>query len=115
MTCSPSNRRSREDVTRLHSGRAGLDFLFDSPWPYSFVDESAKEAYEELLSNRNLWIVREEERAVFETTQPFSMGTEPHGVLRDAVQNFAILVPSTNFPPALQRMVIPTPREREVG
>ncbi|KAG8216388.1 hypothetical protein J3R82DRAFT_6492 [Butyriboletus roseoflavus] len=53
------------------------------------------------VTNEALLVVREEERAVFETMQPINMGSSNHGALRDAVHNFSILVPSTNFPPAL--------------
>lgn len=114
---SLSNRRSRGDVKRLDHGprTGGFDFLYASPWPSPFVNRTLQEAYEETLTNKDLWIVREEERVVFETTQPFNIGIGNHGVLRDAVQDFAILVPSTNFPLALERSRFGVPEGREVG
>lgn len=82
------------------SEHAKFDFPNSSPWTLPYVEE----AYEETRTNKDLWIVREEERLVFETTRPINMGSGNHGVLRDAIQNFSILLPSTNFPPALNKM-----------
>ncbi|KAH0834747.1 hypothetical protein J3R83DRAFT_10325, partial [Lanmaoa asiatica] len=50
----------------------------------------------ETLINRDLWVDREEERVVFETTQVIHTVGEAN---RDIVQDFSILVPSTDFPP----------------
>ncbi|KAH0834761.1 hypothetical protein J3R83DRAFT_10357 [Lanmaoa asiatica] len=97
--------RSREDEKRLSPEPAPpFDFSNPSPWasmPSRFANRSVEEAYEEVATNKDLWIVREEERLVFETTQPINMGSRNHGAHRDTVQDFSILVPSTNFPPAL--------------
>ena len=77
-----------------------------SPWalPTSrFPNSSDDIAFQEMLLNKDLWLVREEERIVFETTQVIPMREEP-GRDGDIVQDFAILVPSTNFPPALDHL-----------
>lgn len=116
---SRSNRRSREDVKRLKPEPQRQDPWSMSPWalrPSLFGNKSVEEAYEETITNKDLWIVREGERLVFETTQPINMGDSNHGALRDAVQDFSILVPSTNFPPALdiKRTISPFHMEREV-
>lgn len=121
---SCSNRRSREDVERLnpqpprHDPRN--DIANTSPWalaPSRFANKSVEEAYKEILTNKDRWIVREEERVVFETTQPISMGNGNHGTHRDAVQDFSIFIPSTNFPPALDIIGFPNSlrMDREVG
>jgi hypothetical protein len=65
------------------------------------INCSADIAFEQIVKNKDLWLVREEERIVFEATQAIDVGKAQTGSVRDAVQDFAILVPSTNFPPAL--------------
>ncbi|KAG8216386.1 hypothetical protein J3R82DRAFT_6490 [Butyriboletus roseoflavus] len=110
--------RSREDVKRLNPEYPRHDPSSASLWalPSRFANKSVEEAYEEIITNKDLWIVREEERAVFETMQPISMGSSNYGALRDAVQDFSILVPSTNFPPALNtRVMFAWPMEREIA
>ncbi|KAF8122592.1 hypothetical protein EV363DRAFT_1456411 [Boletus edulis] len=75
-----------------------------SPWvlpPYDAFNCSANMMFEEIVKNKDLWLVREEERVVFESTQVIDMGEMQPGSVRDVVRDFAILVPSTNFPPAL--------------
>lgn len=57
--------------------------------------------FEEIVKNKNLWFVREEERIVFGSTQAIDMADAQPGSVRDVAQDFVILVPSTNFPPAL--------------
>ena len=77
-----------------------------SPWalPTSrFPNPNDDIAFQEMLFNKDLWIVREEERIVFETTQMILVREEV-GRDSDVVQDFAILVPSTNFPPALDHL-----------
>ena len=56
-----------------------------------------------MLANKDLWLVREEERLVFETTQVIHVAEGASGDC-DVVQDFAVLVPSTNMPPALDHL-----------
>ncbi|KAF8555514.1 hypothetical protein OG21DRAFT_1410837 [Imleria badia] len=75
-----------------------------SPWVPPVHDSfncSADIAFELIVKNKDLWLVKEEERIVFESTQGIDMGEAQPGSVRDVVRDFAILVPSTNFPPAL--------------
>ncbi|KIJ63027.1 hypothetical protein HYDPIDRAFT_168634 [Hydnomerulius pinastri MD-312] len=80
------------------------NFSPSSPWvlPASQIaNYSTSLAYEQAVLNKELWIVREEERIVFESIQALDIGKDESGFPRDVVQDFAILVPFTNFPPAL--------------
>jgi hypothetical protein len=65
------------------------------------VNCSVGMAFEEIVKNKELWLVQEEERIVFESTRAIDMGKALPGSVRDVARDFAILVPSTNFPPAL--------------
>ncbi|KAI9568061.1 hypothetical protein HD554DRAFT_2039155 [Boletus coccyginus] len=85
------------------SGRQETDAPFgpatDFP-PSPFSNGSDEIAFLEMLANKDLWLVREEERLVFETSQVIRVADEASGDC-DVVQDFAVLVPSTNFPPAV--------------
>ena len=75
-----------------------------SPWvlpAHHSFNRSADIAFGEIVKNKGLWLVREEECIVFESTQAIGIGEAPPGSVRDVVQDFTILVPLTNFPPAL--------------
>ena len=103
-------RRSIESTKRQTRDKSLID-VFDpehaspaSPWvlpAYNSFNCSADIAFGEIVKNKDLWLVREEERIMFESTQAIDMGEAPPGSVRDVVQDFAILVPLTNFPPAL--------------
>lgn len=91
----------------MNSARSSsVNFQRVSPWtPLTsrFPNPSDGIAFQEMLLNEDLWLVREEERIVFETTQMILVREEV-GRDSDVVQDFAILVPSTNFPPALDHL-----------
>ncbi|KAI9568044.1 hypothetical protein HD554DRAFT_2039147 [Boletus coccyginus] len=75
-----------------------------SPWVHPVLDAlncSADLAFGDIVKSKDLWLVREEERIVFELTQAIDMGETHFGSVHDIARHFAILVPSTNFPPAL--------------
>ena len=77
-----------------------------SPWaslPSRFANRSDEIIFHEMFANKDLWVVREEERLVFETTQVIHVA-EGASRGRDVVQDFAVLVPSTNLPPALDHL-----------
>ena len=81
-----------------------VDFQRISPWDFPWSGRSCpSDEATETLNNKDLWLVREEERLVFETTQVIHAA---EGASRDldVVQDFAVLVPSTNFPPALDHI-----------
>lgn len=95
-----TKRPARESVDIFDPERASPS----SPWVSRVrgaVNCSADIAFEAIIKNKNLWLVREEERIVFESTQAIDMGEAQPGSVRDVVSDFSILVPSTNFPPAL--------------
>ena len=97
----PRIRRSREDVNKIRP-RHSIDIQIASQWTFSplpFGDEALREEML-LLTNKDLWIVREEERVAFETTQIIHVDMVREAG-HDITQKFSILVPSTNFPPAL--------------
>lgn len=99
-----SNRRSHEDREKLDPAQFDLwfesvDVQRASPWDFPRTTFS-NPTFQEILANTSLWVVREEERLVFETTQVVQMAQRTSGD-HDVVQDFAILIPSTNFPPAL--------------
>ncbi|KAF8122560.1 hypothetical protein EV363DRAFT_1554195 [Boletus edulis] len=80
-----------------------IDMQQTSPWAFPhnrFPNRIDDVKFDEILADKELWLVREEERVVFETTRVIHMDEEP---IEDqvVVQEFAVLVPSTNFPPAL--------------
>ncbi|KAG6379611.1 hypothetical protein JVT61DRAFT_10119 [Boletus reticuloceps] len=80
-----------------------VDMQQTSPWAFPsarFPNHSDDVKFDEILADKELWLVREEERVVFETTRVIHM---EEGPIEDrvVVQEFAVLVPSTNFPPAL--------------
>ncbi|KAF8434604.1 hypothetical protein L210DRAFT_3649099 [Boletus edulis BED1] len=80
-----------------------IDMQQTSPWafPQTRVPNRIDDVkFDESLADKELWLVREEERVVFETTRVIHM---EEGPIEDrvVVQEFAVLVPSTNFPPAL--------------
>jgi hypothetical protein len=77
-----------------------------SPWvisPSRPPNHSDEITFHETLANKDLWLVREEERLVFETTQLIHVA-EGASRNRDVVQDFAVFVPSTNMPPALDHL-----------
>ncbi|KAF8551405.1 hypothetical protein OG21DRAFT_287686 [Imleria badia] len=96
--------RSQEDrkwMSSMNQHRQNVDWQRISPWDIPWHGRSCQsDEATETLNNKDLWVVREEERLVFETTQVIHMAK---GAFRDhdVVQDFAVLVPSTNFPPAL--------------
>ena len=93
-------RRSREDAKRIkpeYQAPLGMQRGAFSPLP--FGDEAMQERLL-LLVDKDLWIVREEERVAFETTQNLRVGMGSEAG-QDITEAFSILVPSTNFPPAL--------------
>ncbi|KAF8122559.1 hypothetical protein EV363DRAFT_1456389 [Boletus edulis] len=85
--------RSPTDREWMRSAR--FDVEQASPW------DDVK--FDEILANKNLWLIREEERVVFEATRVVYM---EQAAFEDyvVVQDFAVLVPSTNFPPALDHL-----------
>jgi len=69
----PSTRRSHEDRKRMHHlNRPQINFQRISPWafpPSRFSNLGDEITFQEMLADKDLWLVREEERLVFETSQ----------------------------------------------
>ncbi|KAH7924499.1 hypothetical protein BV22DRAFT_1129798 [Leucogyrophana mollusca] len=64
------------------------------------TDSSAWETYEEAVRNEDIWFVHEEEAVTFEIRFPLET---PHDVSQSSavVSEFGLLVPDTNYPPAM--------------
>lgn len=83
---------------------------------HATINCSDNMALAEIVKNKDLWFVREEECVVFKSTQAIDMGELQPDSVPDVARDFAILVPSTNFPPALDypHSSNARPREEEV-
>ncbi|KAH7919071.1 hypothetical protein BV22DRAFT_1134108 [Leucogyrophana mollusca] len=81
------------------------DDIFDprSHWglkPSHDANSSEWKAYEEAVRKKDMWLVHEEETITFETRYPLGL-PESDSVTKDFVSKFGLLVPDTNFPPAV--------------
>ncbi|KAF8532273.1 hypothetical protein JB92DRAFT_2843987 [Gautieria morchelliformis] len=76
------------------------DTLFSTRFPnYLGVDNSVWDKYQDEIKDPSLWLVREEERVGFEAKYGLRHGKQ---IGHDLVESFAILVPSTSYPPGFQ-------------
>ncbi|KAF8512471.1 hypothetical protein JB92DRAFT_3117084 [Gautieria morchelliformis] len=62
-------------------------------------DDSVWDKYQDEVKDPSLWLVREEERVGFEAKYGLRHGKQ---IGHDVVESFAILVPSTSYPPGFQ-------------
>ncbi|KAF8532276.1 hypothetical protein JB92DRAFT_2843998 [Gautieria morchelliformis] len=91
--------RPAANHSRVPTSRSILDpnTLFSTR--YLGVDNSVWDKYHDKVRDPSLWLVREEERVGFEAKYGLCHGKQ---IGHDVVESFAILVPSTSYPPGFQ-------------
>ncbi|KAH7916555.1 hypothetical protein BJ138DRAFT_1052409 [Hygrophoropsis aurantiaca] len=101
------DRPTRKDNSNLFGPPREVEDIFKPSWRWGFGNSSPAgndsewKFYEDAVTNKDLWFVHEEETTSFEIKYQLDVPSTGG----DLVSKFGLLIPDTNYPPALDHRI----------